>query len=177
MHGNSIMRRLDQNGRIVLPKEVRQAMALAPGEPLMVRYLGNDVMLSKCIRSPMKPELSQKVLETLCEVYALQVVLCDDLRVVAVGNTSLRYLVGHAISPQLAEILTNKTECPSLGAHAVPVTAQPQAPLVSACMPLPLHDNTPCAIVLCSETVENVAPAHWQSLAFCARLLVKLAQV
>ena len=47
MVATGIIRRIDDLGRIVIPKEVRRALGINDGDPLEIFRNGNDIVLRK----------------------------------------------------------------------------------------------------------------------------------
>ena len=47
MKATGIVRKLDQLGRIVIPKELRNTFDLAEGDPIEIFVEGNDIILRK----------------------------------------------------------------------------------------------------------------------------------
>ena len=51
--GNGTIRRIDFRGRIVMPKEAREYLGIAKGDPVEV-FLGKDCVTIKCM--PQQPQ-------------------------------------------------------------------------------------------------------------------------
>lgn len=58
-------RRIDQLGRIVIPKEIREQLRIRDGENLIIRMVGEDILLTKQTHKPDLKKYSFHCLELL----------------------------------------------------------------------------------------------------------------
>ena len=78
MKATGIVRRIDDLGRVVIPKEIRRTMRIREGDPLEI-FTDNDGEVIFKKYSPMG-ELSQfagDLAEVLCNTAGVPVVVCD----------------------------------------------------------------------------------------------------
>ena len=109
MKATGIVRRIDDLGRIVLPKEIRRTLRIREGDPLEI-YTDHEggVVLRKF--SPVG-ELSRVAGELIDSMYAAldeRVLVTDTDKVVAVAGGSKREFLGKEISPALAELIRGR---------------------------------------------------------------------
>ena len=85
MKATGIVRRIDDLGRIVIPKEIRRTLRLHEGDPMEL-YLENDGVLFKKY-SPMSSlgEQAAIVCRSLATVLRFSVVICDMEEVLALS--------------------------------------------------------------------------------------------
>jgi len=104
MTGNEIgmVRRMDDLGRVVIPKEVRKSFHMGKNEPLEIFVDGNDtIVLRKYHSLPNMEALAQEYAETLYKTFD-QVVLVDDSRnIIAVAGLSKREYLNKPIPEEL----------------------------------------------------------------------------
>lgn len=105
MKATGIVRRIDDLGRVVIPKEIRRTLKIREGDPLEI-FTGNggEVIFKKY--SPMGEMVTfaadfAAALATGCK---LTVAICDRDRCVAVGGGSKKDLLEKAVSPELEKI-------------------------------------------------------------------------
>lgn len=141
MKATGIVRRIDDLGRVVIPKEIRRTMRIREGDPLEIfTNIDGEVIFKKY--SPMA-ELGTFAVE-YCDVLAkagnLPAVVTDKDYVIAAAGISKKELLDRRISPDLEEILeTRQTYAysPESGKKVQPVegvekTAALAAPILSA---------------------------------------------
>jgi AbrB family transcriptional regulator, stage V sporulation protein T len=104
MTGNEIgmVRRMDELGRVVIPKEVRKSFHIGKNEPLEIFVDGNDtIVLRKYHSQPNMEALAQEYAETLYKTFN-QVVLVDDSRnIIAVAGLPKREYLNKPIPDEL----------------------------------------------------------------------------
>lgn len=103
-----IIRRIDELGRIVLPKEIRKLLNLSTGDALEI-YLENGVVkMQKYL--PLSKNLSEieNIANGVLNAINKSVVITDSERVL-VANGSLSYLKGEKLSKSALEIINKKS--------------------------------------------------------------------
>lgn len=88
-----IIRRIDDLGRIVIPKEIRRNLRIKNGDSLEIFVDEDSIVLKKY--SPMESieEAAEKYVETFNQVIKHNVIVTDKDRVIAVsGNLKKKYL-------------------------------------------------------------------------------------
>lgn len=135
MKATGIVRRIDDLGRVVIPKEIRRTMRIREGESLEIYTdAGGEVIFKKY--SPigeLNPCASQYA-EILARGSGFPVVICDRDHAVAVSGTSRRDYLDRRITPELEECMDSRTPriFDSVGGERVlPVEG---APLAAACV-------------------------------------------
>lgn len=93
MKTTGIIRRIDDLGRIVIPKELRRNLRIKNGDTLEVFVDGDSIILKKY--SPMESieEAASKYVDSFNQVIKHNVIVCDKDKVIAVsGNLKKNYL-------------------------------------------------------------------------------------
>lgn len=93
--------RMDEVGRIVLPKEIRKVLKLDK-ERLVELYIEKDKLIIKKY-SPVQNHIvrAKKICETLAKQNNCICVICDTAKIVCVSGEALTNIVGKKISPEL----------------------------------------------------------------------------
>lgn len=109
MKATGIVRRIDDLGRVVIPKEIRRTLRIREGDPLEI-YTDNSggVVFKKY--SPIG-ELSNFVgeyAEGLSRMLSLPVVICDREQVVAVAGASKKEYFGRRVTPMLEDLVESR---------------------------------------------------------------------
>ncbi len=109
MKATGIVRRIDDLGRVVIPKEIRRTMRIREGDPLEIyTNAGGEVIFKKY--SPMG-EMSSFALqyaEALGSATKLTVLICDRDHCVAASGISKKEVIERRITPTLEEIMEQR---------------------------------------------------------------------
>ncbi len=105
MKATGIVRRIDDLGRVVIPKEIRRTLKIREGDPLEI-FTGNggEVIFKKY--SPMGEMVSfaADFAAALSAASDLTVIICDRDHCIAVGGGSKKELLEKAITQKLETI-------------------------------------------------------------------------
>jgi AbrB family transcriptional regulator, stage V sporulation protein T len=110
LKATGVVRRIDDLGRVVIPKEIRRNLRIREGDSLEI-YVDNagDVILKKYSPVEDLSEFSQQYADALYLAINKDIIICDrDIIVAATGNLKKKYL-HKKISPQLEKFMTNRT--------------------------------------------------------------------
>ena len=109
MKATGIVRRIDDLGRVVIPKEIRRTMRIREGDPLEI-YTGTDGEVVFKKYSPMGEMIgfAGDFATALAEGCDLAVIICDRDRCVAVGGASKRDLLEKPITSELEKIVEDR---------------------------------------------------------------------
>ena len=109
MKATGIVRRIDDLGRVVIPKEIRRTMRIREGDPLEI-YTDREGEVIFKKYSPMgeMSEFAAQYAETLHKTCGLAVAICDRDSVIAVSGGGKKELLDRPISRVLEEIMENR---------------------------------------------------------------------
>ncbi len=111
MKDTGMVRRIDELGRIVIPKEIRRVKRIKEGTPVEIAVnKQGDIVLNKY--SPVF-DLLEYALE-FCEVFATlfecAVLICDTDKIIACKGCAKSQYLGKLISGELSGVLESKRE-------------------------------------------------------------------
>jgi AbrB family transcriptional regulator (stage V sporulation protein T) len=110
MKATGIVRRIDDLGRIVIPKEIRRTLRIREGDPLEI-FTDNDggVILRKY--SPIGEMLTfaAHYAEALNRATGMGVLICDRDHVVAAAGVSRKEYTERRVTQELEEIMESRT--------------------------------------------------------------------
>lgn len=124
MKATGIVRRIDDLGRVVIPKEIRRTMRIREGDPLEI-YTSRDgeVIFKKYSMLGGVEEFASQICETLSKSTGFICAVSDRDTVVAVAGGGRRELLGKRISPEMEQIMEGrKIYQRAEDAPALPVT-------------------------------------------------------
>ena len=106
MKATGIVRRIDDLGRVVIPKEIRRTMRIREGDPLEI-YTDRDgeVIFKKYSPIGELNAFAAEYAETLQKTAGMPIFICDRDAVIAVSGASKREYLDRKISRALEEIL------------------------------------------------------------------------
>ncbi len=125
MKATGIVRRIDDLGRVVVPKEIRRVLRIREGDPLEI-YTGNtgEVILKKY--SPIN-ELSQfadEYAQTASKVLGGTIIVSDTDQVIAVSGSSRKEYSNKHIDSELDKIIQSKNRYLNDSKIVVPIISQ-----------------------------------------------------
>lgn len=109
MKATGIVRRIDDLGRVVIPKEIRRTMRIREGDPLEI-YTSNDgeVIFKKYSAISEMGENALQVADIMCKLAACPVIIFDRDHVVAVSGVSKKEFNERRVSPLLEELMEKR---------------------------------------------------------------------
>lgn len=127
MKATGIVRRIDDLGRVVIPKEIRRTLRLREGTPLEIfTDREGEIILKKY--SPMAElgSFAKQYAEALAQSTGLIVCVTDRDQVIAVAGTGKKELLQKGISKPLEQMILNRTNviAGKDDGQFVPITAE-----------------------------------------------------
>ena len=140
MKATGIVRRIDDLGRVVIPKEIRRTMRIREGDPLEI-YTSRDgeVIFKKYSLLGGVEDFASQLCETMSRSTGSICAVTDRDTVIAVAGGGKRELMGKRITPELEQIMENRRVYQYTGeGNPIPVNdaapslvAQVAAPILS----------------------------------------------
>lgn len=108
MKTTGVVRRIDDLGRIVIPKEMRRTLRIRDGESLEIFVEDEMIALKKYSSMSDLNDLSDNLVNTINQVISKDVLITDRDKVISIsGNLKSKYL-GNSISKFLEQKLNNR---------------------------------------------------------------------
>jgi AbrB family transcriptional regulator (stage V sporulation protein T) len=157
MKATGIVRRIDDLGRVVIPKEIRRTMRIREGDPLEI-YTDREgeVIFKKYSPIGELASFAAQYADTLHRVCSLSVVICDRDAVIACAGVPKKDYNERSLSKPLEEIMEGRT----LYFHRedreqIPVLADGGNHYVRCAMPIICAgDVVGCVASVCGEQTE-----------------------
>ncbi len=110
MKATGIVRRIDDLGRVVIPKEIRRTLRIREGDPLEI-YTENDGEVIFKKYSPMGDlsEFATLICESLHKTTGATSAVCDRDVIIAASGSNRRELMNRHISPELEQIMEHRS--------------------------------------------------------------------
>ena len=109
MKATGIVRRIDDLGRVVIPKEIRRTMRIREGDPLEI-YTSRDgeVIFKKYSLMGGLDDFAAQLCETMSRSTGAICAVTDRDSVIAVAGGAKRELLGKGITAQLEQVMENR---------------------------------------------------------------------
>ena len=154
MKATGIVRRIDDLGRVVIPKEIRRTMRIREGDPLEI-YTEKDGEVIFKKYSPMGElsDFAAQICESMHKTADVPAAVCDRDGVIAAAGSGRREILDRRISPALAAVMEGRRAFRAEnGAEPVPVTELESSPGAAVAVPiLSEGDVLGCVLFLAQE--------------------------
>lgn len=109
MRATGIVRRIDDLGRVVIPKEIRKTLRIREGDPLEIfTAKDGEVILKKYSPIGELNEFSQEYAETLGDTLGHGIVVTDLDSIIAVSKLAKKDYKEKSISDELEQLIENR---------------------------------------------------------------------
>ncbi len=125
MKATGVVRRIDDLGRVVIPKEIRRTLRIKEGDPLEIfTDKEGEVILKKYSPIGELSEFAEEYAETLTKTTGHIACITDKDTVIAVSGASKKELLEQGVSSQLEKIMEDQEKYISKENNnvAVPIT-------------------------------------------------------
>lgn len=165
MKETGIVRRIDELGRVVIPKELRKTLRLKEGEQMEIFTTGDDsLVLRRYSALGSGADFSQAYCDALSRATGKGAVICDSVNVLGASGAPFRELVGEEISERLYNVLDRRKagalENPVQIVNDVPANCKNQH-----VVPLIVGGDLYGGVLLCSDVAISVTEARLCELA------------
>lgn len=104
MKATGIVRRVDDLGRVVIPKELRRTLRIREGDPLEIFTESEGITFRKYSELEGNMALAEACVSTVFNAFQLSIIVCDQNRVLKAGRGN-KALDGTSISTELEDLL------------------------------------------------------------------------
>ena len=153
MKATGIVRRVDDLGRIVIPKEIRRTLRIREGDPLEI-YTEKDGGVIFRKYSPMGDllELSTQLCQSMAEQAGVAVAISDRDSIIALSGAPKKELLEKPCSSALARILDQrKVYCYAQSESLVPVSEENGKHHISVAAPILCQGDILGGVLLLAE--------------------------
>ncbi len=159
MKATGIVRRIDDLGRVVIPKEIRRTMRIREGDPLEI-YTDREgeVIFKKYSPIGELSSFAAQYAETLYKTCNMAVIISDRDAVIACAGVSKKEYSDKSLSDELESIIENRgMYIWKEGSEKLPVISDTTNHYVSCAMPIISEgDVVGCVASLTDHTTERM---------------------
>ncbi len=137
MKATGIVRRIDDLGRVVIPKEIRRTMRIREGDPLEI-YTDREgeVIFKKYSPIGELGGFASQYAETLHKICSMAVVICDRDAIVAAAGLPKRDYIDRKLSEGLEDVMGGRSLYVHRDGERFSATVDGGAHYVSCAMPI-----------------------------------------
>ena len=153
MKATGIVRRIDDLGRVVIPKEIRRTMRIREGDPLEI-YTSRDgeVIFKKYSLISALEDFSSQLCDILSRSTGLTAAITDRDTVIAAAGSGRRELLSRRISPALEQIMDRRgVYQQQTEEDRIPLGDREQDPIVAVAAPILCEGDVLGAVLLFSD--------------------------
>lgn len=155
MKATGIVRRIDDLGRVVIPKEIRRTLRIREGDPLEIfTDREGEVVLKKYSPIGELSEFAKEYAEALYQTTGFTIVITDRDSIVALAGTAKKELQGKSISVQLDRAIDEKNTIVSVSENKfIPISSEglEKAYALEMVHPILSSGDPIGAVIMCSS--------------------------
>lgn len=137
MKATGIVRRIDDLGRVVIPKEIRRTMRIREGDPLEIfTEKDGEVIFKKYSPIGELGEFAAQICESMHRASDCAAVVCDRDSVIAVSGVPKRELMDRRVSAELEQIMESRGGMRCSGRDCVKLVDSDEPWFASAAVPI-----------------------------------------
>ncbi|GAB3054586.1 stage V sporulation protein T [Virgibacillus ainsalahensis] len=175
MKATGIVRRIDDLGRVVIPKEIRKTLRIREGDPLEIFVdREGEVILKKYSPINELGHFAKEYAEALFDSLQFPVLICDRDEVIAVAGESKKDYLSKNISSEMAKIIENRSNVFETQAGHMEIIDGKEQELSSYCMsPIIANGDSIGCVIVFSNDDGKVSKVEQKSAETAAGFLAK----
>ena len=107
MKSTGVVRRIDELGRIVIPKEIRRNLGIRDGENIEIFTDNDSIILKKYYRMSTNTDLATTLSELIYNTFNDKVIITDREKVIAASGLNIN-LVGNTLTEEYLNIIEER---------------------------------------------------------------------
>ena len=169
MKATGIVRRIDDLGRVVIPKEIRRTMKIREGTPLEIYTgVGGEVIFKKYSPVGELSAFAEDYAEALSKSTEYTAAICDEDSIIAAAGAHKKELMGKDISEALQSLIKDRVKY--AGGEGV-VAVDGSGLTVAVAYPIIAHGDVGGAVMLVNNTGEKANDADIKLVLSAAEFL------
>ena len=163
MKATGIVRRIDDLGRVVIPKEIRRTLRIREGDPLEI-YTEKDGEVIFKKYSPMGDltEFAGRICESLHKNTGFPAALCDRDTVIAAAGPGRQELMDRRLSYAMIRRLEDRERCCNRSSGSAVAFMEGGGPLLGASVPVLSQGDLLGGILLAADPEHNRWPGDFE---------------
>lgn len=164
-----IVRRIDEAGRIAIPKEVRRKYRIHDGDPIEIGEGENTIMLKKYSVLELFNETTHKIIMSFSQIMRMPIIMCNTTHVLCSARTVI-----NKNETQLTLELSNCLADESCSCCELPILRNSELK-VKALERIYINGCLEGALII-PDSEMNVFESHCDALELCAGAIAAIAE-
>src|SRR5699024_6775572 len=149
MKATGIVRRIDDLGRVVIPKEIRRTLRIREGDPLEIFVdREGEVILKKYSPISELGNFAQEYAEALFDSLQHPVLICDRDEIIAVAGESKKDYLNKHIGPKLEQAAEDRSSLFKAETSTVEIIEDKEEEVASYCLSPIIANGDPIGCVI-----------------------------
>ncbi len=173
MKATGIVRRIDDLGRVVIPKEIRRTLRIKEGDPLEIfTDREGEVIFKKYSPIGELGDFASDFAESIARAVQSAVCITDRDTIIAVSGAPKKELFERRISSGLEQIMDEKVAYSMKNpASAIKVTDSHDKYNIGVAMPIISEGDTIGSVVICADEKNNIGTSDLKVVQTAANFL------
>ena len=162
MKATGIVRRIDELGRVVIPKEIRRTLRIKEGDPLEIFTERDELMLKKYSPIATLERFSKATARSLNDLCGKLAVICDTDGILHAFGDGKKDFDGKSLSEEMDRIMRERRSyiaCTADGGEMIPIT-YPAEEGITAQVIVPIVSGGDCLGAVAVLSKEEGAKMH-----------------
>jgi len=176
MKATGIVRRIDDLGRVVIPKEIRRTLRIREGDPLEIFVdREGEVILKKYSPISELGHFAKEYAEALFDSHQIPVLICDRDEVIAVAGESKKDYLNKAIGSEITTIIEDRSHIFETSTGHPEIIQGNEEELTSYCVsPIITNgDSIGCVMMFSKGDAEKITNVEQKAVETAAGFLAK----
>lgn len=176
MKATGIVRKIDDLGRIVIPKEIRKSLHIHEGDPLEIFLQTKDeIILKKYAPMGDMIDLANKYVETLYEETNFPACITDSETVIAISGVSKNDYITKEVSDEILHIMKERKNFVAFDKPTIPILLNETSNKYTSEIILPIISNADVlgTIILFSHNDKRLTISEEKLAKSIVKLLIK----
>ncbi|MFC4024119.1 stage V sporulation protein T [Oceanobacillus longus] len=174
MKATGIVRRIDDLGRVVIPKEIRRTLRIREGDPLEIFVdREGEVILKKYSPISELGHFAKEYAEALFNSLQSPVIISDRDEVIAIAGESKKDYLNKNIAAQLTKTIESRTQLFEADPVTMEIIEGQEQELQSYCISPIIANGDPIGCVMIFSKEEKIGKVEQKSAETAAGFLAK----
>lgn len=174
MKATGIVRRIDDLGRVVVPKEIRRTLRIREGDPLEIFVdREGEVILKKYSPISELGHFAKEYAEALFQSLQTPVIISDRDEIIAVAGESKKEFLNKPVSNHIAQIIENRSPVFEGDTSQIEIVDGSEQSLQTYCVHPIIANGDPIGCVMVFSTEEKLSKIEQKAAETAAVFLAK----
>lgn len=163
MKATGIVRRIDDLGRVVIPKEIRRTLRIHEGDPLEIFTDPNgEVVFKKYSPVGEMSEFASQYADVLSKTAAMPTLICDKDHIIATGGVSKKEFLERRVTPAIEDLMEGRKSFAAKNKEQAILPVEGLDKKASVAYPIIASGDVSGAVIMLKDDENLTAPSDTQ---------------